>query len=208
MIKHMMNRSKEYFLGYCIIIAIVLTFSSLSFAGPAKNIILMIGDGMGPSHVGIAWLYATRQLGKNLVMTEVMNQGQTAYMVNDTADSTVTESAAAAVQMATGVKVLAKSIGIGPDGKTLKTILEMAREKETGRSTYLLRMQPGVSMPPHFHHDMEQCLVLKGDIGWGDLVYEEGDFIVMNKGTKHPEIRTVHGNLLLLMSGRNDFDHV
>jgi len=90
----------------------------------------MIGDGMGPAHIQITWLYATRQVGKNLAMTEVMDNGRTAYMVNDTADSTVTESAAAATQMTTGVKVLAKSIGIGPDGKILKTILEMAKEKE------------------------------------------------------------------------------
>jgi len=69
-------------------------------------------------------------------MIDIMNKGQTAYMVNDTADSTVTESAAAAVQMATGVKVLARSIGIGPDGKVLKTILEMARER--GKSTGLV----------------------------------------------------------------------
>jgi len=69
-------------------------------------------------------------------MIEIMNKGQTAYMVNDTADSTVTESAAAAVQMATGVKVLARSIGIGPDGKVLKTILEMAKEK--GKATGLV----------------------------------------------------------------------
>ena len=50
--------------------------------------------------------------------------------------------------------------------------------------------------------------MLKGDIGWGDLVYEEGDFIVMAKHTKHPEIRTINGNLLLLISGRTEFDHV
>ena len=85
-------------------------------------------------------------------------------------------------------------------------IKQLFLEAETGRSTYLLRMQPGVRVPAHFHHDTEQCLVLKGDIGWGDLVYEEGDFIVMGKGTKHPEIHTVHGNLLLLMSGSNEFD--
>jgi alkaline phosphatase len=57
-------------------------------------------------------------------------------MVNDTADSTVTESAAAAVQMATGIKVLSRSIGIGPDGRVLKTILEMAKEK--GKATGLV----------------------------------------------------------------------
>jgi anti-sigma factor ChrR (cupin superfamily) len=87
-------------------------------------------------------------------------------------------------------------------------VKQLFQENETGRSTYLLRMQPGVRLPAHFHHDAEQCLVLKGDIGWGDLVYEEGDFIVMGKGTKHPEIHTVNGNLLLLISGRTDFDHV
>lgn len=131
-----MNKVRKIILTHIVVITLILSYSIFSFAFQTKNIILMIGDGMGPAHVQIAWLYATRQLGKNLVMTEVMDKGQTAYMVNDTADSTVTESAAAAVQMATGVKVLAKSIGIGPDGKVLKTILEMAKEK--GKATGLV----------------------------------------------------------------------
>ena len=82
------------------------------------------------------------------------------------------------------------------------------QEDATGRSTYLVRMQPGVRVPAHYHHDAEQCLVLKGDICWGDLAYEEGDFVVMGKGTRHPETHTVNGNLLLFMSGRLEFDHV
>jgi alkaline phosphatase len=131
-----MDKIRKIILVHIVVITILLSYSILSFAGQAKNIILMIGDGMGPAHIHITWLYATRQLGKNFVMTEVMDKGQTAYMVNDTADSTVTESAAAAVQMATGVKVLAKAIGIGPDGKILKTILEMAKER--GKSTGLV----------------------------------------------------------------------
>ena len=131
-----MGKVRKIILAYIVIITIILSSSILSFAAQAKNIILMIGDGMGPAHLHITWLYATRHLGKDLVMIEIMNKGQTAYMVNDTADSTVTESAAAAVQMATGVKVLARSIGIGPDGKVLKTILEMAKEK--GKATGLV----------------------------------------------------------------------
>ena len=131
-----MNRLKKYLLSLFAIGFVLVVFSSLSLAAQAKNIILMIGDGMGPAHVGVAWLYATRELGKDLVMTEVMNNGRTAYMVNDTADSTVTESAAAAVQMSTGVKVLAKAIGVGPDGRILKTILEMAKER--GKATGLV----------------------------------------------------------------------
>ena len=131
-----MGKIRKIILAHIVVITILFFYSILSFAAQAKNIILMIGDGMGPAHIQITWLYATRQLGKNLVMTEVMDNGRTAYMVNDTADSTVTESAAAATQMATGVKVLAKSVGIGPDGKILKTILEMAKEK--GKATGLV----------------------------------------------------------------------
>jgi alkaline phosphatase len=131
-----MDKIRRIILVHIVVITILLSYSILSFAGQAKNIILMIGDGMGPAHIHITWLYATRQLGKGFMMTEVMDEGRTAYMVNDTADSTVTESAAAATQMATGVKVLAKSIGIGPDGKILKTILEMAKEK--GKATGLV----------------------------------------------------------------------
>jgi len=86
-------------------------------------------------------------------------------------------------------------------------IKQLFQETATGRSTYLLRMQPGVRLPGHYHHDAEQCMVLKGDICWGDLVYEAGDFIVMGKGTHHPEIHTVNGNLLLLVSGHTEFDH-
>jgi anti-sigma factor ChrR (cupin superfamily) len=67
-------------------------------------------------------------------------------------------------------------------------IKQLFQEKETGRSTYLVRMEPGKRLPAHYHPDAEQCLVLKGDIAWGDIVYEEGDFIVMGKGTHHPEI--------------------
>ncbi len=131
-----MDKIRRIILVPMILLVLLFSYSLLSFAGQTKNVILMIGDGMGPAQVQIAWLYAARQLGKNLAMTEVMDSGHTAYLVNDTADSTVTESAAAAVQMATGVKVNAKTIGIGPDGKVLETILEMARGR--GKSTGLV----------------------------------------------------------------------
>ena len=61
-------------------------------AGQAKNVILMIGDGMGPSQFGAAWLYSNRVLGKELRMVEVMRSGRTAYLVNDTADTMVTDA--------------------------------------------------------------------------------------------------------------------
>jgi anti-sigma factor ChrR (cupin superfamily) len=84
-------------------------------------------------------------------------------------------------------------------------IKPLFRDEETGRTTVLLRMAPGAHFPAHHHHDVEQCLVVKGDIRFGDLVYEEGDFVVMGKHTDHPEIHSVHGNILLLVAGRTEF---
>ncbi len=113
-----------------LVMVLVVLFSSRpeAMAAGAKNIILMIGDGMGPSHVHTTWLYATRQLGKKFAMTELMNEGRVSYVRNDTQESTVTESAEAATQIATGSKAFARTISTGKDGKSLKTILEWARE--------------------------------------------------------------------------------
>jgi alkaline phosphatase len=107
-------------------------------AAQARNIILMIGDGMGPSQVWATRLYAMRELGRDLHMVELMNRGRTAFIGNDTLDAVVTESAAAATQMACGARVPARAAGMGPDGKTpCKTVLELAGEmgKKTGLVT-------------------------------------------------------------------------
>jgi anti-sigma factor ChrR (cupin superfamily) len=84
-------------------------------------------------------------------------------------------------------------------------VRNLFRDRELGRTTLLLRMEPGAKLPAHRHGDHEQCLVLSGDIRWGALVYREGDFVVMGKGSSHPEIFSRDGNVLLLVAGRNEF---
>jgi len=84
-------------------------------------------------------------------------------------------------------------------------IKPLFKEASTGRNTYLVRMEPGARMAPHHHGDIEQCLVVKGDIRWGNLVFEEGDFMVMGKDTAHPEVHTVNGVIMLIISGHNEF---
>ena len=104
----------------------------------ARNVILLIGDGMGPSHFGAAWLYSNRVLGRDLNMSRLMKKGHTAYLVNDTADAIVTESAAAAGQIATGQRMAARAISMSADGRTpVRTIMEMAsaRRMATGLVT-------------------------------------------------------------------------
>jgi len=100
-------------------------------AGQAKNVILMIGDGMGPSQFEAARLYSNHVLGKELRMVEVMKGGRTAYLVNSSADAVVTESAAAASQIATGKMMTTGTISMGANAKTpVRTILEIAKDKE------------------------------------------------------------------------------
>jgi anti-sigma factor ChrR (cupin superfamily) len=93
-------------------------------------------------------------------------------------------------------------IGSGIPGIDIKTLF---REPALGRSTYLVRMQPGARLPGHRHGDVEQCLVIEGDIRCGDIAYEKGDFVVMGKDTEHPEIYTLGGNVMLLIAGHNEF---
>ena len=113
-----------------LLVCVVLLAPLGSTAGQANNIILMIGDGMGPAQFGAAWLYSNRVLKKELQMVEVMQSGKTAYLVNDTADTMVTESAAAAGQIATGKKMTARALSMEADGKTpVQTILEIAKAR-------------------------------------------------------------------------------
>jgi len=95
-------------------------------------------------------------------------------------------------------------VSAGAPGVDIKTLF---RDKSTGRTTMLIRMQPGARLPSHHHHDDEQCLVVRGDVRWRDIVYEEGDFVVMGRESDHPEIHTVNGNLLLIIAGRNEYIH-
>lgn len=103
-----------------------LTFGSFNAAkaddGKAKNVILLIGDGMGYAHVTAARLAQ----GKKLHMDQIKTTGT---MTTASANSIVTDSAAAGTAMATGFKTNNGMISVTPDGKSLKTILEAAREK-------------------------------------------------------------------------------
>jgi alkaline phosphatase len=113
-------------LSGCATTSVLDVFSASS--GKAKNVILLIGDGMGPSQFGAAWLYSIRVLSKNLNMTEVMKVGHTAYLMNDTVDAIVTESAATAGQIATGQRMRTGTISVAADGRTpVQTIMEIVK---------------------------------------------------------------------------------
>jgi len=123
---------KKHTLAITFLFSVCLVFLSLGqAAAQAKNVILLIGDGFGPSQFWAANLYSRTIHGKDLGMIEIMNAGRTAYLVNDTADAIVTASAAAAGQIATGRRMTARAISMAADGQTpVETILEIAKAKK------------------------------------------------------------------------------
>ncbi|WP_026679537.1 alkaline phosphatase [Fictibacillus gelatini] len=97
----------------------------------AKNVILFVGDGMGAAHREAIRLATVGQKGK-LAMDDMPYAG----IVHTSSTSAVTDSAAAATAMATGVKTYNGAIGVDPNKKSVKTILEMAHD--AGKSTGLV----------------------------------------------------------------------
>lgn len=102
-----------------------------------KNVILLIGDGMGPQQVRLAALYAYGEDGK-LEFEKMPHRGEvTTDPVGETrvllgrTIKPVTDSAAAATAMATGRKVRdgVLSAAIPGDGAPLRTVLEIFRER-------------------------------------------------------------------------------
>lgn len=89
---------------------------------PAKYVFLFIGDGMG-----IAQKMATEAItGEKLVFDEFPVQGITTTQANN---RFIVGSAAAATAMSSGQITNIGMIGMSPDGKHVKTIAEMARDK-------------------------------------------------------------------------------
>ncbi len=131
--------NKRLFLkGLCLVVCMTLLMVVPSFAlsNSVKNIILLIGDGMGPTHIELTRLYAEKILGKDLAMVEIMKNGNLAYMKTSSANKLVTDSAAAGTALATGYKTNNGMISVTPDGKAVETVLEVAQK--LGKSTGLV----------------------------------------------------------------------
>lgn len=124
----MHNKVKAAALAVCLFLA-----GGLSAAG-VKNVIWIIGDGMGPEIMGF-FMQGARYGGLNGYpdrvshLEKMMNGGSWGLYFNNTYDTIVTDSAAAATQMAAGVLTRPEVIGRDSDGQDIKTLLELAKEK-------------------------------------------------------------------------------
>lgn len=93
----------------------------------AKNVILMIGDGMGPEQIKAGELYRNKKL-------TMQNFPYMTKVETRSANEPITDSAAAATALATGTRTNNGMIGQTPEGETLETIVDIAHSlgKRTG----------------------------------------------------------------------------
>jgi len=108
----------------------LLLFTTAAFAQSSpKNIILVIGDGMGPAHFTAARLTrgAEFQIGRMKTI---------GLATTSCADRAVTDSAAAATALSTGFKAKYEAVGIDANGEAKPTVLEVA--EKAGKATGLV----------------------------------------------------------------------
>ena len=103
-------------------------------AGDVKNVIWIIGDGMGPEAMGF-FMQGVRYGGlkdypESVSHLERFMQGaQWGLFFNNTYDTVVTDSAAAGTQMATGHLSRPESVGVDYNGQSVENLLELARKQ-------------------------------------------------------------------------------
>lgn len=97
-----------------------------------KNIILVIGDGMGVNHIKAARIVSVGIDGKlNMEKLPIIS-----FITTYSANSSVPDSAAAATAIACGYKTNNGMVGMLPDGEKVMSILEAA--KSIGKATGLV----------------------------------------------------------------------
>jgi alkaline phosphatase len=101
----------------------VKTFTHKFKSKEPRNVILMIGDGMGVAQV-FAGLTAN---GGHLFLDNFKHLG---FAKTQSSDNYITDSAAAGTALSTGQKTYNGAIGVNTDKIAIKTILEMAEDKD------------------------------------------------------------------------------
>lgn len=104
----------------------VVTVPGADDIARARNIILMIGDGMGLEHISCALVLNHGKL--NMTSMPV-----TGLSLTSSTDNLITDSAAGGTALASGHKTANGHVGVDPDGHSLESLLEKA--SSSGRLT-------------------------------------------------------------------------
>ena len=130
----------------------------------ARNVILLIGDGMGPQQLGLLLSYA-RQAPQGILPTHrtafdrIMDEGRLGLSMTHPDAALVVDSAASATQIATGKMAGSEMIGVDKDGNRQATLIDKAKRlgKAMGlvSDTRITHATPAAFAAHHAHRSME-----------------------------------------------------
>ncbi|OED44264.1 alkaline phosphatase [Endozoicomonas sp. (ex Bugula neritina AB1)] len=200
--------------------AILLTFSVSANAESEKvrNLILMIGDGMGPQQLSMLESYANLApnsiyQGRKTALSELADNGVVGLSMTYPYGSLVVDSASSASQLATGEASLSEAIGLDKNGNSVETILEKAQRsgKATGlvSDTRLTHATPAAFAAHRPHRSLENEIA-------GDMLGTKVDVMlsggirhwlpqsVNEKGQQYQELLSLTGGQIKIKSKRKD----
>lgn len=69
--------------------------------------------------------------------------------------------------------------------------------------SWLVRIEPGARAPAHDHPDIEECIVLEGEVEYrGGARLGPGDYQIAQRGARHTELSSDTGALVFLRYGQ------
>lgn len=174
--------------------------------GVERIVILMIGDGMGKMQLDAASLFAHGEVGGlHLQTLPVHGEIVTGNL------SGITDSAAAATTMATGVRTWNGSIGLDRDDQPVETVVELARRLGRSAGIVTTALLPHATPGGFSAHDPsrsdyvgvanDQALEVRPDVmlGGGSAYFDppgdgshrsEGDLVASLRGAGYQVVRT------------------
>lgn len=85
------------------------------------------------------------------------------------------------------------------------TVKPLSIDVERDTATILMMFEPGARVPAHDHAGAEDSFVISGSCRIGESYLLKGDFHHADAGTRHEEIISDEGCVLLLVVDREDY---
>ncbi|NTS78428.1 alkaline phosphatase [Catenovulum sp. SM1970] len=120
------------FLKHLTVLTLIFSFISQSALAQEKpkNIIYLIGDGMGPGYIS-AYRYYKNQVADQTLSPTLFDQYLVGTASTRPKDETwVTDSAASATALSTGIKTYNGAVAVDAEQQPLKTLFELAKEQQ------------------------------------------------------------------------------
>jgi hypothetical protein len=99
---------------------------------------------------------------------------------------------------AENAELAGKSIELLADGDWRPCLPGVEMKRLWSPLTFLLRCQPGAVIPQHGHGQIENLVVIMGDLEIAGRVLTTGDYHVSPKGSSHGDTSTMRGCVLLI----------